>query len=219
MTSVRATVEIGHTYSPERLAELALGDQGDFYSPVLGRYFNDTPEAAKQRAVASELGDSVVRVALLDDVAVRQEEGSSSDKARWVLFRTIAEESVALATGVDRGNLYKEADFERAARDLIEEITRMELPDGYRLSRDARKLIIGSGPHRKSISLRGFKGVDDESYPSCELLDLAWLQKRLSLAPYAFTILPKELAPQQERVAILAALVGIDPNSFETIFV
>ena len=91
----------------------------------------------------------------------------------------------------------------------------MSLPEGYRLSQDGRKLKLPKSSG--TIRLMGKDGVDDPTYPSCEILDLAWLQKRLGIASEAVTVLPRRYLPQQERVSVLADLVGIDSDSYTTV--
>ena len=213
------TVEIGHSYAPDRLVRFARADEdGDFYSPELDRSFTDTEEAARLRKIAEFFGESAVRVALVDDIAAKEKQKKSVDEWRWQAFLNASYAGVKYGTGVEWNKLFKESDFEQSGRDLVTQIQAMELPVGYRLSQDGRKLITGSGKDRFSILLQGFKGVDDPSYPSCQVLDLAWLQKRLTLAPEAITVLPSDYEEQQRGVEILADLTGVDKDTYSTVY-
>lgn len=212
------TVEIGHTYAPERLIHLSSSAGGDFYSSYIDRYFDDTPEAARLRNLADYFGTFATRVALLDEVIARQSQRKSEDSWRWQHFINASAESVILGTGISRENLFYESDFEQAGRDLVTEISSGPLPSGHRLSKDGRKLIVGSGNDRFSVPLRGFKDHDDLSYPSCQVLDVTWLLKRLTMAPSTVTVIPRSYTEQQRGVQILAGLVGINPNSYSTLF-
>lgn len=214
-----ATVEIGHTYAPDRLVKLAGGEgTGDLYAPEIGRAFHDTPEAARIRRIAEYFGESAIRVALVDDVALIESQKKSSEQWRWQLFLNASFAGVRLGTGVERNRLFRESEFEQAGRDIVAEIKDMGLPDGYRLSENGRlKLITGSGKDRFTIPLQGFSGVEDPTYPSCQVLDLAWLQKRLTIAPEAITVLPSTYEEQQRGVEILAGLMGIDKDSYTTV--
>ncbi|MGK2896206.1 MAG: hypothetical protein ACSLEY_01200, partial [Candidatus Saccharimonadales bacterium] len=212
------TVEIGHTYAPDRLVRFASADGvSDFYSPELGRGFNDTAEAARLRKIAEYFGESAIRVALVDDVAARESQKRSEENAwRWQQFLNASYIGVQLGTGVERSGLFHESDFEQDGRDLVAQIQDMDLPEGYRLSQYGRKLITGSGKDRLAVPLQGFKGVEDISYPSCQVLDLAWLQKRLSLAPEAITVLPAAYEEQQRGVEVLADLASIYRDAYMT---
>ena len=215
-----ATVEIGHTYAPERLLPLAgANEEGDFFSPELGSAFIDTAEAARLRKIAEYFGEAVIRVALVDDVAAMQsQKNSSEDSWRWELFLNASYAGVKLGTGVEWSGLFRESQFESTGRNIVMNIQSMKLPKGYRLSKDGRKLTTGSSKDRFSIPLQGFKGVEDASYPSCQVLDLAWLDKRLSLASEAITVLPASYVKQQRGVEILGELLGVDKNSFSTVY-
>jgi len=213
------TVEIGHSYAPDRLIRFAHADEdGDFYSPELGRAFTDTEEAARLRRIAEYCGESAIRVALVDDIAAKEKQKASEDPWRWQQFLNASYVGVKYGTDVEWNRLFHESDFEKAGRGIISQIQNMELPDGFRLSQDGRKLITGSGKDRFSIPLQGFKGVDDLSYPSCQVLDLAWLQKRLTIAPEAITVLPAGYDEQQRGVEILADLIGVDKDTCTTVY-
>lgn len=214
------TVEIGHTYAPDRLVRFARGDEGgDFYSPELDRTFTDTEEAARLRKIADYFGESAVRVALVDDIAAKEAQKKSAGNSwRWQQFLNASYEGVKFGAGVERSRLFHESDFEQAGRDIVSQIQAMELPEGYRLSQDGRKLITGSGKDRFSIPLQGFKSVEDASYPSCQVLDLAWLQKRLAMAPEAITVLPASYEEQQRGVEVLADLVGLGRDVHTTVY-
>lgn len=212
-----ATVEIGHTYAPDRLINLAgASEPGDFYSLSLGRAFNDTEEAACLREIADSIGESALRVALIDDVVVKQKMKASEAPWRWQHFLNACSESVMLGTGVKQSELFYESNFEQAGRDIVAEIQAMRLPEGYSLSRSGRRLIKASG---FQIQLQGFEGIEDPSFPSCPVLDTAWLQKRLTLAPSAITVLPVSYRKQQEGASMLATLTGISSGSYVTVFV
>lgn len=215
MLRLGKTVEIGHVYSPERLIPLAPEGEGDFWSDNLGREFSYSLEAKELRdLVGQHLGRTGVKVvALVDDCRARQKQKNSVDSWRWQAFINASAESVRLGTGAEFVQF--ESDLEANGRTLIDKITQISFPRGYRLSQDGRKLKLPKSSG--TIRLMGKDGVDDPTYPSCEILDLAWLQKRLDIAPETITILPGSYLPQQERTAILADLVGIDSDSYSTV--
>ena len=214
------TIEIGHTYAHDRLIRLAAANEtGDFYSPEIGRAFNETAEAARLRKIAEYFGEPAIRVALVDDVAVKEAQKKSAEDAwRWQHFLNAGFASVKLGTGVEWSGLFRESDFEQDGRAMVAQIQDMELPGGYRLSQDGRKLITGSGRDRLAVPLLGFKDVDDVTFPSCQVLDTAWLQKRLTIAPEAITVLPASYEQQQRGANVLAGLMGIDSSSYTTVF-
>lgn len=204
------TVELGHSYAPDRLVPLDLDRPDGGYS------FVDTPEAARLRKIADYFGPPAVWVALLDDVAMQElSDKSAENSSRYGLFIGVAEESLKAGTGAER--IYRESQFRPAGLEIIAAIHNMTLPAGYRLSQDGRKLKVGSGKNTLVIPLQGFDGVDDPTYPSCQVLDLAWLQKRLNTAPKAVTVLPAGYENQQQGVGILADLMGIDRDSYQTV--
>lgn len=214
-----ATVEIGHVYAPDRLVDLARSDEsGDFYSARLGRAFNDTAEAARLRKIADDVGESAIRVALIDDVVAKEKMKVSEEPWRWQQFLNVCYESIRLGTGVEQSNLFYETDFEQRGRDIVAYIQTTELPREYRLSQSHHKLTAGSGSNRTQIPLTGFEGVEDPTFPSCQVLDIAWLEKRLTLAPKAITVLPASYQEQQRGVGVLAGLMGIDSSSHATVF-
>ena len=213
-----ATIEIGHTYAPDRFVHFATAEETtDFYSPELHRAFTDNPEAARLRKIAEYFGESVIRVALVDDVVLRQQQKHSQDSWRWQIFSNVTSASVKLGTGVEWSRLFHESNFEQSGREIVSHIQTMELPESHRISRDGTKLITGSGKDRFSIPLQGFKGVVDPTYPSCQVLDAAWLKKRLTLAPEAITVLPSSYIEQQRGVELIAELLGVDRSSYSSV--
>lgn len=212
------TVEIGHTYAPDRLGPFAPEGHEGRRAPGYDRVFTDSPEAARLRALAQDIGDKSLVVALVDDVAVRERQRNSDDPWRWQAFIDASKASVVAATGAEI--VEYESAFALRARDMVEEIRTMELPTDYRLSETGNKLIFGSGKTKVRIPLVGFGGVDDPTHPSCQMLDLAWLEHKLSLAPDAITVLPQGYEEQQEQVRLLADLFPqIDQHSIESRFI
>ncbi len=216
------TVEIGHTYAPYRLLPLNVG--ADEYGQ---RMFSDTPKAAHMRELASNLGAGTLRVALLDDVVVAKRERESEENSwRWSLFTGTSEQSLQIGTGAEI--VQRESQLEPEARRLIEQIRTMDLPEGYRLSQDGRKIITGTGDDRFYVPLEGYHAtaggigtIDDPTHPSCQMLDLAWLRKRLAIAPDAVTVLPDTewYRRQQRGVEILSRLFpDMHDAHIETIF-
>lgn len=116
----KSTVEIGHTYAPNRLVKLN-GPTQDFPAPF-GYHFSDTPEAKKAREIAESFGAGVIRVALIDDVLMKQRVAQSEDVPRWILFKTLGEAGVVAGTGVSSSELYHESDYESSGRDIIAHI-------------------------------------------------------------------------------------------------
>ncbi len=219
MNQPQRTVEVGHVYSPNRLIQLSSPEESDFYSRALGRHFKDTPEAARLRDIAGSFGEATLRVALIDDVLPKDAQRKSADSWRWQLFMNTSAESVILGTGITQSELYYESNFETAGRDIVAQIQAMDLPEGYRLTQAGDKLKVGSGKAMRTIRLQGYSGIEDPTFPSCEVLDLAWLEKRLTLAPESVTVLPEGFIDQQERVAVLAELIGIDPSAHSTVLI
>lgn len=192
----QATIEIGHTYAPELL--LAQANIG------INWEFDDTSYAQKLRSVAENISQDAVRVAFIDDVILRDKQKHSEDSWRWQLFISRSEASVKAGTSAEI--IAFESSFIDRGKQLVEEIQSMELPEGYRMSGDGTKVVFGTGRNRERIPLVGFKSIDDPTHPSCSILDLAWLEHRLMIAPKAITLLPKEYKEQQRKVALLADL-------------
>lgn len=236
---ISATVELGHTYAnDERLLPITTAASADFvYSGSFGEIgYNDTPGARQIRTIAGSVGDSVVRVALIDDVLLREQqkprpewtpENSGEVYAhqidawqRWERFIDASVGATALGANVSTENIFFERSFEGRGRQLAHQIKTMQLPEGYRTNASGSRLKIGPKSQLREIPLLGYSGVTDRTFPSCEVLDLAWLQKRLTIAPKAITILPRteNYVRQQANVATLAELIGISSDSFETIF-
>lgn len=207
-----STIEIGHTYAPERFTDLMVGrdSRGQLQ-------FKDKEHAKELRELADTISPDGIRVALVDDVAAREKQKKSQDSWRWAMFIGATVESVRFGTQADFVEL--ESRFELPARRLTQEIKNMELSEDYRFSQDGKKLIVGSGKGREVISLEGFSGVEDPSYPSCQMLDLAWLQHRLTLAPYAINVLPRSFEEQQKQVGLLADLFPEAKSRFVTEFI
>ena len=217
------TIEIGHTYAPDKLLPKSHGFISLKY-PIPAAYNPDYLSAAVEHSerlhkIASFFGKGALRVAMLDDVALQDKLNGmplSDQKLKWQY--TLRKSTEALQRGTNADELYHESEFEAAGRDIVLQIKNMDLPAGQRLSQDQRKLKVGSGKDTLVIPLQGFSGVDDPTFPSCQVLDIAWLQKRLTLAPEAITVLPTGYEDQQRGVAVLAGLVGIDEKSYQTVF-
>jgi hypothetical protein len=237
---VTATIEIGHTYADgERL--LPGGAEGSADFTHIGHFgsieFMDTLEAQRLRCIAQSLGGPAMRVALIDDTLLRERQGPRpkwtsenhgekyaglvNDWVRWERFVDASVAATAFGAGVETDKIFFERSFEKEARDIVQKIISMELPVGYRLSQNQSRLKIGPKSQLRTIPLQGYKGVGDPTFPSCEVLDLAWLQKRLTIAPKAVTVLPGTdfYSKEQANLATLAALIGISHDSHETIFI
>jgi len=210
---IQRTVEIGHTYAPQRLVPLS-----DARSAGEAK-FQVTAQAARLQAIAGELGEQSLRVAFVDDVIARDKQRKSiAEGWRWQLFIGLSGESVRAGTGAEL--VAFESAYEPRARQMIDELRASGLPTGYRLSQGGRQLISGTGKSKMRIPLEGFKGIDDVTYPSCQVLDLAWLEHRLQLAPEAVTILPVGYEEQQRQVSILArAFPDLQETTVRSIFV
>lgn len=213
------TIELGHIYADkERFLPF---DGYALRATGADLKFRDTEYAQKHRDIAESFGLSALRVALLDDVRARTRQRESEDSWRWESVIQVAKQSIIAGTETTESNTFSEHSFEKPARELVAKIQSMELPDTYRLTEDKTRLKIGTKSDLRIIRLQGYQGVDDPTFPSCEVLDLAWLQKRLTMAPGAVTILPQTdfYVREQENVAILANLVGVDTSDVQTIFI
>lgn len=220
MSSV--TVEVGHTYAPDELLPLSHGIvSSKFPIPVEYKpeYLIERIEHAERlHRLASYFGPEITKVALLDEVAVQHKIDAlplSDQKLKWQW--KLRESEASLVRGAQTTEVYRESQFEQAGRAIVDHVQTMDLPDGYRLSQDGRKLKTGSGKNMFVVPLQGFNGVDDPTHPSCQVLDVAWLQKRLTLAPEAVTLLPAGYEDQQRGVEILADLIGVDRASYHTV--
>jgi hypothetical protein len=193
-----------------------------------GNMFTDTPEAARLRSIADGLGERTVKVALLDDVVMaHRQKLSEEDSWRWAMFTGVSYESLKAGTGAEI--VQQESQLEHDGRTLVSIIRTMDLPEGYRLSQDGRKIIVGSGKSREYIPLEGYGwnlgswgSIDDPTFPSCEVLDLAWLRKRLDIAPEAVTVLPDTewYRRQQRGVELLSKLFpDMQDKSIRSIFI
>ena len=220
-----ATIEIAHTYAPEVLMydlQRAVYERHDVYrdraDEIIQKHSERIDEIERLGRIATFFGEDVTRVAFIDDVAEQQKILREPNSVWWrrnsIYWRTT--NSVKRATNAKE--IFYESDFEQAGRDMVAQIQQIDLPDGYRLSPDGRKLITGRGNERFSVPLQGFKGCEDPTFPSCQVLDLTWLQKRLTIAPHAITILPVGYEEQQRGVEILADLVGVDKDTYQTVF-
>ena len=122
MSKLRKTVEIGHTYSPERRIPLAPVGEGNFWSDALGREFSDSSKAKELRnLVGQHLGMTGIKVvALVDDCEARQrqKQKNSVDSWRWQAFINASAESVRLGTGAELVQL--ESALEAGGRTLID---------------------------------------------------------------------------------------------------
>lgn len=195
---VSSTIEIGHTYAPDLLVpSICALNEAAFE-------FSDTPYAGKLRAIAYQIGKDATRVAFVDDIAARNEQRKSADGWRWELFIQRSAQSVRV--GTEASIIAFESEYVQRGRELVEEISTMELSSGYRMSDNQQKLVVGSGKTKTRIPLVGFKGIEDESHPSCQVLDLAWLEHRLTIASEAITVLPVKYESQQNQVKLLADL-------------
>lgn len=211
-TKPQSTIELGHTYAPHLLVLQEIS------APTAEFAFGDTEVARSLRDIAEHLGPSAVKVALLDDIIARDRQVKSQDSWRWELFiqRSIA----SLRAGTGAEVVACESNFVAAGREIVERIHTMCLPDDYRLSKDGRRLLVGSGDERLRIPLLGFKGVENRDHPSCPVLDFAWLDYRLGIAPEAVTILGRQYSEQQRQVGVLAdLLLDIDEYKVGTVLI
>lgn len=204
-------IELGHTYAPDRLIPLSTGDR------VNGNEFLDTASARRLRELAKSLGRPAVWVALLDDVVMRQQMRRSEDPWRLRAFLDASTQSVRAGTRADV--VCYESAFELEARKIVDVIRGSSLPQGARLSKDENRLLVGSGNDRSRIPLVGFREVEDPTYPSCQVLDLAWLNYKLTLGEEAVTILSESYENQQRQVAELARITGVDMGRVTSVFV
>lgn len=195
-----SSVEFGHTYVPDTLTPFTDNWrlEEDIELPVF-----TPPTEYHQRLVDIARGYSArpLLLALIDDIGKPEDDSFFTE--------------LSVIEGLKPEDVYYESGYVEAAKDLVDHIRGTDLPQGWRLSGDERKVIVGTGKHKLKIPLVGFSAVpDDSDHPSCQLIDAAWTLDRIqSVAPNAATILPEAFKTQQQQVAAIASLVPAFENT------
>jgi hypothetical protein len=213
-----SSVEIYHTYAPEKLTRLSseLVDRHAEMPPVEPLTDQQINIGLLAIAACKQLEDPLV-VSLVDDVTSAYENRTRTDQGLLRKNKT-AVTSLSLYSGVERFRafglsnknyeVFLESDYVEPASQLIDQIQTADLPEGYRLSKDKRTLVIGSGKDKLRVRMQGFSGIDDQDHPSCQMLDAAWALDRVeAIGPTAITILPETFVDQQIKTAMLSRII------------
>lgn len=191
----------------------ALVEGGHVY--VEGAVMN--PEAATGRDIAllveaslKEKGYSAELAFLVDDVSLHKEWKHSS-QLRYVesrgIARTLQEQYLDQGYSPLAGNRMQESRFVDKGVAVVERIkAAIANSEDFRLSEDGNSLIYREDGQKKRIKLMGYLG--DQALPSCEVLDLAVYEEKLSRADVAVTVIPEVYKGQQERVHKLMSIIG-----------
>ncbi len=185
---MKKSIEVGHIYAP---------------------HYVQTKEEIRHTATVGRLAHSLTRtgdtiVTLVDDVVPRNEQRKSQDSWRWQMFINRTHESVEKTLG---SKVAFESTMEVMARKISEQLATVDLPEGVRWNEKRNKLIFGSGKSKQSVSIAGYSDIHDRTYPSCEVLELGWIEERLKDSEVIINILPQEFLDQQKRVELLAGLL------------
>lgn len=202
-TAPAIAIELAHLYAPERL--IPCRGFENWSSDVV------TESLTRHDALASDIlhhcalpSARVERVALLDDLAVREEQRSSGERWRWELFLHASRQSLVIGAGA---RVFDESRFVPRGRELQEEIVQASAARGVPLLDGRVTLATSMGP--VSVRVSGFAGITELLHPSCAVLDLAWCEWRSSRYETVLTALPASFFRQQLQVAALSALLQI----------
>lgn len=104
-------------------------------------------------------------------------------------------------------SIIHESDFIPRSLELVEEIRdKVSETPGVRLTNGGNSLVMGSGDDKRRVRLMRYRHLDD--LPSCEVMDLAMYEKRLSSSDETFTVIDENYRDQQHRVRALADILG-----------
>jgi hypothetical protein len=146
-------------------------------------------------------GDIPEFIVFVDEVAVSQRPAGRFFSTFINYYRRKLED-VLSEEGLNARVLYESEMIERGLA-IVDEIKEREQDySDARLSRDGGKLIMGSGENRQRIRLLGYGNHVD--LPSCEVMDLACYELKLSEADRAITVIGERYRAQQKRVRLLA---------------
>lgn len=204
---IDSTVEIAHIYAPELAVEFS-GQWRQEHNIELPVFAPPSMAQERIRFIAQNYSRNPVILSLVDDIA-------SNDPAAILMT------DLSVIDAVMPDDVYRESEYIDNARMLINQLQNSHLPDGYRLNAAGSKLVVGTGKTKTTVSLTGFRGVNDPTHPSCEMLDAAWILDRLqSVAPRGANILPLGFRPQQERTREIAnVLPQFSGYDFKSLFV
>jgi hypothetical protein len=213
---VSTSIEVGHRYSEEVFPVLdELGVIMDPHKPDEKHRALDTPKSLE---VARALAPHATRFALLDDTVLAQAAQKVRPDERWRIDFTRQRMLAAVQTDTGADQIYLESSLEAPARYLVGLIQQVAPTKGHRIAPEKGNKLFIDGDRKNNFKLMGKEGIDDPTYPSCELLDLAWLMIRTQNYDKVITVLPRSFEGQQERVAFLATLIGIKPEAYATEF-
>ena len=212
---MRSTIEIGHRYleEPVPLVEGA----GFIIDPWKPDKKHPIPDAERIRHIAYTLAPHAIRYAFLDDTVLKQEaEKLGAERWRADLALQTVLEAVQLDTQAHE--IYLESTFEKPAKELVTFIQKVAPHKGHKISPETGNKLFVGGDRKRTIKLMGKDGMDDPTYPSCDVLNLTWLMIRTQNYDKVTTLLPRGFEAQQERVALLADIIGIDRNVYVSEF-
>jgi hypothetical protein len=216
----KLSIEAGHLYNAEAVTTGHSGpDNFGESKPESREVLNSRIEqgikiGSKIESILRKHDYEVVRIIFHDDVDFRmQQHDSRRDSWRYEMFL-----HRALFTAIDRTKLTSGSDIKaeseyryiKPGMALIDEIKKQaESKEGWRVSEDGKKLVIGSGAKKQIINLMGFLEYDE--VPSCEVLDMVAYLKKIWVEGITITVLPESYKAQQKRVQKLFELFGETP--------
>lgn len=205
----------------ESIGETVIIEAGHFHSPisrlqpeqVLKEAANDGLMLARLIKVALTREDiSFQQVIFADDVANKeyQLQPHMSREARSLLehFRRAPAELIRVKENERNIKMYWEHEFIESAQDMVEKLKTEAIRSSFfRLSKNQKSIIFGTGKNRQRVRLVGYSAELPE-LPSCDVLDLCTYKKKLIDGSETITIIPIGYKRQQERVRKLYELLG-----------
>ncbi len=221
------TMEL-HPYTPEDEKPDVSIEAGHLYSPhhLMLEADKTTDEALRGLAIATRLRDRLSQagydssqVFFVDDISPRHSQQKSMDAWRWQMFlnRPLEQATNLIEPPL---SLMNEYDVIAPGLEIVKRLTSGSTNNpNYRISKDGRNLIYGTGDQSQSIPLLGYhlyspdkaRNEDYPDLPSCEVMDMATYRKRLKETGQTITLLPEWYAAEQDRVRKLFELLGEAP--------
>ncbi|HEY4524754.1 MAG TPA: hypothetical protein VJL39_00125 [Candidatus Paceibacterota bacterium] len=191
----KVSIEFGHTYTDSGLVQ--SGESMHRGIRELQRELTAFEMRCKENGnaaveIARQLELTAKTHVLLDDVEWSYEQSRSHGNTdRIALFRARSLQGAEIAFSPDSAQ--SEGSLVPQAKARLD-----SLPS----ERSHIRLDTQTGKQR--VRIRGFTGIEDETHPSCDILDLVWHEKRADEADILLTILHQAYESQQARVHALA---------------
>ncbi len=210
MEKINVDIEAGHAH-PSDYRIFKIYGPGNKSGEVLNRELFENVRLGKVISDKLENSFFVKKTLFYDDTSLLGRNPDARDSGREHYASVGLSYTQAREVGYEADNIILETDIVSKAKQNIELILGViSKSQVYRLTENGKKILYKENGKKRSIDFH--QTINNETYPSCDFLDLSVYQEKLKTSDIAITILPEGYEKQQDRVRRLFEILDKKPN-------